>query len=110
MVAPRFFRFHSPNFTEGLIVIKTNVKAPRREENLMIKNSLLKTQNLKLPIIVGPTGVGKSEVAYHLALRLKAEILSADAFQVYRDTEIGTAQPPKEWQTKIKHHLIVTRQ
>ncbi len=48
-------------------------------------------------------------MAYQLALRLKAEIISADAFQVYRGTEIGTAQPPKEWQKKIKHHLIGSR-
>lgn len=64
-----------------------------------------KAQNLKLPIIVGPTGVGKSEVAYHLALRLKAEIISADAFQIYKGLEVGTAQPSREWRKKIKHHL-----
>ncbi len=63
----------------------------------------------KIPIIVGPTGVGKSEVAYQLALRLHAEIISADAFQVYSGMEVGTAQPPAEWQKKVPHHLTGVR-
>ncbi len=58
---------------------------------------------------MGPTGVGKSEAAFLLAKRWKAEILSADAFQVYRGLEVGTAQPPKEWQKEIPHHLVGTR-
>jgi tRNA dimethylallyltransferase len=63
----------------------------------------------KLPILVGPTGVGKSEIAFLLAKRLKAEIISADAFQVYRGLEVGTAQPPKEWQKEVPHHLVGIR-
>ena len=63
----------------------------------------------KIPILVGPTGVGKSEIAYHLALKMGAEILSADAFQVYRGFPIGTAQPPRAWQEKVKHHLVGIR-
>ncbi len=63
----------------------------------------------KLPILVGPTGVGKSEIAFLLAKRLKAEIISADAFQVYRGLEIGTAQPSKEWQKEVPHHLVGVR-
>ncbi len=64
----------------------------------------------KLPILVGPTGVGKSEIAFLLAKRLNAEIISADAFQVFRGLEVGTAQPLKEWQKEIPHHLIGTRE
>jgi tRNA dimethylallyltransferase len=71
-----------------------------------LKDSKLKTQNFKLPILVGPTGVGKSEVACYLALRLKAEILSADTFQVFRGMAVGTAQPSPEWQKKVVHHLV----
>lgn len=63
----------------------------------------------KLPIIVGPTGVGKSEVAFLLAQKLGAEIISADAFQVYRGMEVGTAQPSREWQKKVPHHLVGIR-
>lgn len=62
-----------------------------------------------MPILVGPTGVGKSELAFHLAKRLGAEILSADAFQVYKGLEIGTAQPSKEWRKEIPHHLVGIR-
>jgi tRNA dimethylallyltransferase len=68
-----------------------------------------KFENSKLPILVGPTGVGKSEVAFHLAKRLQSEILSADAFQVYKGLEVGTAQPPPAWQSEVKHHLVGTR-
>lgn len=75
----------------------------------MSDNSNLITLKLKMPILVGPTGVGKSEIAFLLAKRLKAEIISADAFQVYRGLEVGTAQPLKEWQKEIPHHLIGTR-
>ncbi|HUO58098.1 MAG TPA: tRNA (adenosine(37)-N6)-dimethylallyltransferase MiaA [bacterium] len=71
--------------------------------------SKLKTQNLKLPIIVGPTGVGKSEITYQLALRIKADVISADAYQVYRGLEVGTAQPDEAWRKKIPHHLVGIR-
>ena len=60
----------------------------------------------RLPILVGPTGVGKSEVAFLLAKRLQAEILSADAFQVFKGLEVGTAQPSGEWQKQVPHHLV----
>lgn len=75
----------------------------------MTEDPKLKAQNQKLPILVGPTGVGKSEIAFHLAQRLRAEILSADAFQVYEGLAVGTAQPPREWLEKIPHHLIGCR-
>jgi tRNA dimethylallyltransferase len=56
--------------------------------------------------IVGPTGVGKSEVALELALKLKAEIINADAFQVYQKMDIGTAKVPREKRLNIPHHLM----
>ncbi len=62
-----------------------------------------------IPIIVGPTGVGKSDIAVHLAMKLGMEIISADAFQVYRGLEVGTAQPSLELQNKVPHHLIGIR-
>jgi len=58
------------------------------------------------PVLVGPTGVGKSEVAFQLAQEWGAEILSADAFQVYRGLPVGTAQPAVEDQRKVPHHLV----
>ncbi|HVM32979.1 MAG TPA: tRNA (adenosine(37)-N6)-dimethylallyltransferase MiaA [bacterium] len=60
----------------------------------------------RIPVLVGPTGVGKSDAAMDLARRLQAEILSADAYQVYRGIPVGTAQPPPEHQKEIPHHLV----
>ncbi len=58
------------------------------------------------PVLVGPTGVGKSEVALELAALWGAEILSADAFQVYRGLPVGTAQASAEDRRKVPHHLV----
>ncbi len=58
------------------------------------------------PVLVGPTGVGKSEVAFQLAREWGAEILSADAFQVYRGLSVGTAQPSIEERRQVPHHLV----
>jgi tRNA dimethylallyltransferase len=60
----------------------------------------------KIVIIVGPTGVGKSAMAVALALRCRGEIINADAMQVYRHMDIGTAKPSQEERQGIEHHLI----
>ena len=59
-----------------------------------------------LLVIVGPTGVGKSEVAFDLTSRLKAEIISADSRKIYRGMDIGTAKPSPEVRSKVPYHLI----
>src|SRR5205085_1060789 len=56
--------------------------------------------------IVGPTAVGKSEIAAEVAQRLGAEVLSADAFQIYRGLDLLTAKPDRETLTKVPHYLI----
>ncbi|HEX8078262.1 MAG TPA: tRNA (adenosine(37)-N6)-dimethylallyltransferase MiaA, partial [Chthoniobacterales bacterium] len=56
--------------------------------------------------IVGPTAVGKSEIAAEVAHRLGAEVLSADAFQIYRGLDLLTAKPDRATLTKAPHHLI----
>ncbi|MGQ9677286.1 MAG: tRNA (adenosine(37)-N6)-dimethylallyltransferase MiaA [Chloroflexota bacterium] len=56
--------------------------------------------------IVGPTAVGKSDLALHLALTLGGEIVSADSRQVYRYLDIGTAKPTPEERARVPHHLI----
>ncbi len=58
-----------------------------------------------LPVLGGPTGVGKSEVACEVALRLQAHIISADSMAVYRGMDIGTAKP-KDCMKIVKHHLV----
>jgi len=64
------------------------------------------------PVICGPTAGGKSDLAVALALRAReewgidAEIVTADAFQVYRGMDIGTAKPTMEERREVVHHLI----
>lgn len=60
----------------------------------------------KILIICGPTASGKSELALKCASLLNSEIISADALDVYRGLNIGTAKPTAEDRLKIKHHLI----
>jgi tRNA dimethylallyltransferase len=55
--------------------------------------------------IVGPTGVGKTDLALRLAQRLSAEIVNADSRQVYRGLDVGSAKPTPEEQTLVPHHL-----
>lgn len=56
--------------------------------------------------IVGPTGVGKSEIAAEVAVRLGAEIVGADALQVYEGFDLLTAKPSQAIRQRAPHHLI----
>ena len=60
----------------------------------------------KLVIVIGPTGVGKSEVAVEVATAIHAEIINADSQQVYRHMDVGTGKPTPEQRQRIPHHLI----
>lgn len=59
-----------------------------------------------LILIVGPTAVGKTEIAIQLAERLNGEIVSADSRLFYRGMDIGTAKPTAEERARVPHHLI----
>jgi tRNA dimethylallyltransferase len=61
---------------------------------------------LTVPVIVGPTGIGKSQVAFELALRLDGEIVVADSRQVYRRLDIATNKPSPEHRRDIRYHMI----
>lgn len=63
---------------------------------------------MKSPLIciVGPTAVGKTEIAIHLAQHLDAEIVSLDSRQIYREMDIGTAKPTPDQRGAVPHHLI----
>jgi len=61
---------------------------------------------LPLVVIVGPTGVGKTELSIQLALRLDGEIVSADSRLFYRGMDIGTAKPSLTDGALVPHHLI----
>jgi tRNA dimethylallyltransferase len=56
--------------------------------------------------IVGPTASGKSDLALTLAQRLRGEIVNADAMQLYRGMDIGTAKTPVEARRGIAHHQL----
>jgi tRNA dimethylallyltransferase len=56
--------------------------------------------------VVGPTAVGKSEIAAAVASELGAEIVNADAFQIYRGLDLLTAKPDTATRAKTPHHLI----
>ena len=57
-------------------------------------------------VLAGPTGVGKTRFSLQLAAMLGGEIISADAIQVYKGMDIGTAKVAKEDRLRIPHHLI----
>jgi len=59
-----------------------------------------------LLVIAGPTASGKSRLAMAVAEQLDGEIVSADAFAVYRGLDIGTDKPSLEDRQRIRHHLI----
>jgi len=59
-----------------------------------------------LILIVGPTAVGKTELALQLAERMNGEIISADSRLFYRGMDIGTAKPSMEERARVPHHLI----
>jgi tRNA dimethylallyltransferase len=60
----------------------------------------------RLVAIIGPTGVGKSRLALHLASLFHGEIVSADSRQVYRYLDIGTAKPSPQELSQVPHHSI----
>ena len=63
------------------------------------------TSQIRVLAVVGPTAVGKTVIAEELAVRLGAEIVSADAMQVYRGMDIGTAKPPPA-ERRVAYHCI----
>ena len=60
----------------------------------------------RVVILVGPTAVGKTELAIRLAKRLDGEILSADSRLLYKGMDIGTAKPTRDEMSIVKHYLI----
>ena len=61
---------------------------------------------IPLPIVLGPTASGKSELAIHIARRVGGEIVNCDSMQIYRGFDIGTAKIPEAARQGVLHHLI----
>jgi tRNA dimethylallyltransferase len=66
----------------------------------------LLTQSLHVPVIVGPTGIGKSALAFELALEIGGEIVVADSRQVYQRLDIATNKPSDEQRRRVRYHMI----
>ena len=62
--------------------------------------------NSQIIFIVGPTAVGKSDIAMELAKRVDGEIVSCDSMQVYRECPIASNQPSLEQKTQVAHHCV----
>jgi tRNA dimethylallyltransferase len=60
----------------------------------------------RIVFIVGPTAIGKTDLALRLAKKLNAEIISCDSMQIYKGMDILTSKPALETRKKIPHHLI----
>lgn len=60
----------------------------------------------RIIVITGPTGVGKTKLSITLAKKYNAEIINADAMQVYKGLDIGTAKITNEEKCNISHHLL----
>jgi len=64
------------------------------------------SQATPVPLIMGPTGAGKTDLALRLAARYPIEIVSVDSALVYRGMDIGTGKPSREELERFPHHLV----
>ena len=63
----------------------------------------------KIIVLIGPTGIGKTDLALKLAPKINAEIISGDSMQIYQEVSIGTAKPTAEELRQVKHYLVNQR-
>jgi len=61
-----------------------------------------------LVVLVGPTGIGKTDTSLKIAKHFNTEIISADSRQIYKELKIGTAAPTQEQLAIIPHHMVAT--
>ncbi len=71
-----------------------------------VKDQPAADQREPLLLVVGPTASGKSRLGLEVAEALGGEIISADAFAVYRGLDIGTDKPDADDRGRVRHHLI----
>jgi tRNA dimethylallyltransferase len=63
-----------------------------------------------IPVLTGPTSVGKTTLSLDFAERIGAEIVSVDSRQIYRGMDIGTAKPSQAELGRVRHHMIDERE
>lgn len=71
-----------------------------------LQAELLNLPSERVVVIVGPTGIGKSQLAFDLAEKIGGEIVVADSRQVYRLLDIATNKPPGEYRRRVRYHMI----
>lgn len=57
-------------------------------------------------VLLGPTGVGKSEAALTIAKHLSSPVINADSRQIYKEIPVGTAAPTPRQQEEVKHYFV----
>ena len=70
----------------------------------------INSKSKTLLVLIGPTGVGKTELSLRLAERFQTDIISSDSRQLYADLKIGTAAPTPEQLARVPHHFVGTLQ
>lgn len=65
-------------------------------------------KNKSLIVLVGPTGVGKTDLSVKIAERYNSPVISADSRQLYSELKIGTAAPAEEYLKRVKHYFVGT--
>jgi len=86
------------------ILAKVGAEVAHRVQEQLLEIFTMKGR--RVIVLAGPTGVGKTSLSLRLASMLDGEIVSADAIQVYRGMDIGTAKVAPLDQAHIPHHLI----
>jgi tRNA dimethylallyltransferase len=64
--------------------------------------------NQTLIILLGPTGVGKTELSLRIAERFNSPVISSDSRQLYKDLPVGTAAPTPAQMRRVKHYMVGT--
>ncbi len=83
-----------------------NNKASRVRSHPSHASQTTHTSLPKMIVVLGPTAVGKSDLAVELALRFNGEVISADSRQVYKGLNIGTGKITKKEMKGVPHHLL----
>ena len=73
----------------------------------MVNDQMVNRKTLVL--LLGPTGVGKTELSLQVAEHYHCPILNCDSRQIFRGIPVGTAAPTAEEQARVKHYFVATR-
>lgn len=73
---------------------------------MLSRSDVTRTVSSPLIAVVGPTGVGKTEVAVALCRKVGGEVISADSRQIYKGMDIGTDKPSAEQRSLVPHHVV----